>query len=173
MSFTDVLGRPLVAAPDEVPSIQSIRDALSTDGGAEATWYFLTDSTGKSIALPNAMFQVLKAVAHELAAGHSITILNFDDALTTQQAANLLQVSRPYLVQELKEGKMPYSMVGTHRRVRLGDVLAYKERRDQQRKEALEELRRASDELALYDTDPDGTAKRPTPPSPTPPHSSA
>ncbi|HEY8488149.1 MAG TPA: excisionase family DNA-binding protein [Thermaerobacter sp.] len=71
--------------------------------------------------------------------------------MATQQAADLLQVSRPYLVRLLEEGKISYHKVGTHRRIYLRDVLAYKQLRDRRRRETLRELRRASEALGLYD----------------------
>ena len=86
-----------------------------------------------------------------MAQGHSITILHYDHELTTQQAAELLGVSRPYFVSVLEAGKVAYHMVGTHRRVYMRDLLAYKERRDTLRHEHLRELRRVSESLGLYD----------------------
>ena len=71
--------------------------------------------------------------------------------LTTQQAADLLNISRQYLVRLLEEGKIPYTRTGKHRRLRIDDVVAYKQARDRERSESLDELARLSDELGGYD----------------------
>ena len=92
-----------------------------------------------------------------LARGQSVAVLHYDEELTTQQAADLLQVSRPYLVRLLEEGQIPYHQVGTHRRIYLRDLLAYKEQRDR-RRASLRELRRASEALGLYDEPDNGGA---------------
>ena len=72
-------------------------------------------------------------------------------ALTTQQAASLLNVSRPYLIKLLDEKAIPYTMVGTHRRIRYRDLMEYKQRADAEQEQALEDLTRLSEALGLYD----------------------
>ncbi len=73
--------------------------------------------------------------------------------LTTQEAADLLNVPEPYLLKLLEDGDLPFKLVGLHRRINLEDLLKYKEKRDKKRHELLTELTQLSEEYGLYDCD--------------------
>ncbi len=111
----------------------------------------LVGPTGESISIPESVFYVLERVAEVMARGDSITLVPVGQEMTTQQAADLLNVSRQYLVRLLDDGRIPFTKVGKHRRVRIEDVLAFREQRDRDRKAGLEELTRMSEELGGYD----------------------
>ena len=106
---------------------------------------------GERIALPDSIYQILRDVVRLLASNTPVTLAPADHELTTQQAAHLLNVSRPYLVKLLESGEIPFHRVGSHRRVRLQDLLQYRQRRDEARTQALDELTGLSDELGLYE----------------------
>lgn len=101
------------------------------------------------ISLPPYAARLLLNILEEIARGNGVTVLPFQAELTTQEAADLLQVSRPYIVQLLEEKKIPHHKVGTHRRVLFEDVMAYKQKIDQKRCEALDELAKLDQELGL------------------------
>lgn len=113
----------------------------------------LVGPRGEPIELPPAVYEILGEVLRAMARGQAVTVAPLDRELTTQEAADLLNVSRQYLVRLLDQGAIPFTKVGTHRRIAFGDLAAYKEVRDQQRREALTELTRLSEELGLYDDD--------------------
>ena len=117
------------------------------------TPYVLVDEQHVEVTLPPALVRVLMEAARQLAKGNSVSILHDEQELTTQQAADLLQVSRPYVVRLLEEGKIRYHRVGSHRRVRLGDLLAYKSTRDGLRTAHLREMVRVSEAFGLYEAD--------------------
>ncbi|MFD8590169.1 helix-turn-helix domain-containing protein [Streptomyces sp. NPDC059637] len=109
---------------------------------------------GTVVRLPPAVFDVLAQAVDAMRAGRAITVASLSQRLTTQEAAELLGISRPTLVKLLEKGEIPFEQPGHHRRVRLDDLLAYQTRRRTERERALDELVRRSEELGLYEDDP-------------------
>lgn len=94
----------------------------------------------QAVVVPRQAFELFLEVLGQLANGNAVTILPVHAELTTQQAAELLNVSRPYVVRLLEEQVIPYRKVGSHRRLRAADVLAYKHGNEARRKQVLDEL---------------------------------
>ena len=96
--------------------------------------------TGDTVELPETAVRLLVDILANMAEGNAITLIPVHAELTTQQAAELLSVSRPHLIRLLEAGELPYHKVGTHRRVYFRDVQRYKEQLKERREEALDEL---------------------------------
>jgi excisionase family DNA binding protein len=108
------------------------------------------------VRVPEELRRVLAGIVTAMRRGQAVTFAPLGQRLTTQQAADLLGVSRPTLVKLLEAGKIPFETPGRHRRIRLSDLLDYQTiRRDEQR-EVLRELTRDAQDLGLYDDDPRG-----------------
>lgn len=106
----------------------------------------MTTLPGEELAVPAPALRALKRVAEGMAAGLALSLVPHGKELT--EAADLLHVSRPHLVKLLDEGTIPHHRVGTHRRMRIEDVLAYATERAERRQEELRELTRLSAEAA-------------------------
>ncbi len=100
-----------------------------------------------ALVVPRPAAIMLAQVLGMLATGQGVQIMPDRAMLTTQQAADVLNVSRPYLIGLLDRKQIPYEMVGTHRRIAFADLLEYKRKEDQQRRAALDELTALSEEL--------------------------
>jgi len=106
---------------------------------------------GETLALPASVVEVLERATAMLSNGDAVSILPVGRELTTQQAANLLNVSRQYVVRLVNEDRLPCTRTGKHRRLRMEDVLAFKRARDLERRRALTELTRLTEEFGGYD----------------------
>jgi excisionase family DNA binding protein len=98
------------------------------------------DEVEETVAIPVPAFRLLTDILTQMAQGNAVTLMPVHAELTTQQAAILLNVSRPFLIRLIEEGQIPFRKVGTHRRIRFDDLMVYKRNVDQNRLKALEEL---------------------------------
>ena len=136
---------PIAAARAEREALEAIEEIAQSDGAM-----LVEPGTGRQVVLPKAARAVLLAAIHALRRGSRVSLIPVGASLTTQQAAELLNVSRPYLIRILEAGDLPYEMVGTHRRLDLDDVLRYRAHRTQRRRDALRRLSQEADELGIY-----------------------
>ncbi len=102
-----------------------------------------------AVPVPASAVRLFLRLLTEMSRGNSVTLIPTHAELTTQQAADLLNVSRPYIVKLLDESKVPSRSVGKYRRVRLDDLMAYKRKEDQTRARVLDELSALDQELGL------------------------
>lgn len=146
--MTDMRERdPVLVSDHDASTVKELDEVLARAQGKAV----LRSPSGHELPLPHSVYRVLEQVVHEMARGNAVRVLPVKAELFTQQAADLLNVSRPHLVKLLERGEIPYHRAGSHRRVVLEDLLVYKKRRDQERLEDLDEITRISDELGLYE----------------------
>jgi|SRR5579863_8653238 len=147
------------ASPQQRADIERLKDALGAadeqpqEKGVkeEVRFGLLVNPDGETTPLPEPLFKVLVQAASTLIAGYQVIVAPVHHQLTTQEAADLLNVSRTHLVRLLDDGKIASSKVGRHRRVAFGDLMTYKKQRMTERRQALENLIQESEELGLYD----------------------
>ncbi|MDB5396342.1 MAG: hypothetical protein JWM91_3848 [Rhodospirillales bacterium] len=104
---------------------------------------------GQTLLLPKAVTRLLSHILAEMAHGNALTLIPVHAELTTQEAADYLGVSRPYLISMLDGGTLPFSKVGTHRRIRFNDIKAFKEIKDKAREAAMQALVEQAQELNM------------------------
>jgi excisionase family DNA binding protein len=137
------------ADPKETADLELLRDRIeeifTRSGKALLIGPSTTDE--EPVEVPGSAFEALKFVVEAMAKGQTIVLMPHGRVLTTQEAADLLHVSRPHLVKLCDAGHLPYERVGSHRRLRIEDVLEYRDMRARERDNALTELTRLSQKL--------------------------
>ncbi len=152
---SELLDFPETIAPSEADSrlaeesSRSLTRLLGRQGGNLRLRVQADDESEETVVIPAPAFRLLNDILTEMAKGNAVTLIPVHAELTTQQAADILNVSRPFLVGLVEEGKIPCRKVGTHRRIRFQDLLQYKRQVDQQRLKALEELAAQAQELGM------------------------
>ena len=109
----------------------------------------MNDNEDQKLDVPAKVFEMLKFILSNIAEGKAFSIIPLETELSTQQAADMLNVSRPFLVKQLEAGAIPYTKVGRHRRVLLQDLLNYKKQNEATREQALLNLSKQAQELNL------------------------
>ena len=116
---------------------------------APLSFRVLGASKEETLQIPAPAVKMLLRILEEMARGNAVTLIPVHSELTTQEAADILNISRPFLIQLLDEGKIVYRKVGTHRRVRLEALMSYKRAADAERRAALAELAAHDQEIGI------------------------
>jgi excisionase family DNA binding protein len=132
--------------PEDASIAAAARDLLLGHGDNDL--HLLLDD-GKEVVLPRAAAVLLRELLTEMARGNAISLLPVHMEFTTQQAADFLNVSRPYLIGLLEKGAIPFHKVGTHRRIGFSDLESYKKRSLAKSNAAMDELAGQAQELGL------------------------
>ncbi len=116
---------------------------------APLSFRVLDAAKGETLRIPAPAAKMLVRILEEMARGNAVTLIPVHAELTTQEAADMLTISRPSLIQLLDEGKIEYRKVGTHRRVRFESLMAYKRNADAARRAVLAELAAYDQEIGI------------------------
>jgi excisionase family DNA binding protein len=146
------VSEPVSATEASLGQVQQLAKLITEtlQGQGPQPRFSLLGPNHEALPLPRDVLTLLQQLLAVLASGDAVSIVPVQKELTTQQAANLLNVSRQYLVQLLDEGKIPFHRTGTHRRVLTQDVLAYKALRKAERRAVLAEMVRDTEESGGY-----------------------
>jgi excisionase family DNA binding protein len=141
----------VVEPPHDLDEMMRLANFLEQHSAPAA----LLGPDGEQVPLPLPVYEALKRVVDAMERGASVSLEPIDRQLTTQQAASLLGVSRNTLVRLLDEHELPFERLGEtrHRRLRLHDVLAYRDRKREERRSRLDEMTRQANDDGLYDAD--------------------
>jgi excisionase family DNA binding protein len=130
-------------------SLQGFALAFAKNGPERNGISIRIQESGTDITIPRKALELLQFILSSMAQGKAVSLIPSDSEVTTQQAADMLNVSRPHLVKLLEQGVLPFKKVGSHRRILLEDLLAYEARQAQQREHQLQLLAAQAQELSL------------------------
>lgn len=142
------------------PTDEEQKEAKIAHDKLESASKFLSEEKGKHrvelavddnirVTIPESVLGFLTELLDNLGMGKAVSILPVESELSTQQAADILNVSRPHLVKMLEEGEIPYHTVGKHRRIYTRDLMEYKSKRDEERERLLDELASEAEDMDL------------------------
>ncbi|AMN77057.1 MULTISPECIES: helix-turn-helix domain-containing protein [Pseudomonas] len=131
---------------------RELASLLSTKFETQRIDIFDKEDKPHTLVLPTSALRLLVDILGELAIGNAVKVVPVHAELTSQEAADLLNVSRPHLVKMLEEGAIPFTKTGRHRRIRFSDLMAFKQRRAEESQRAMEALAKQAQELGMgYD----------------------
>ncbi len=145
-----VLGRDMVAAADRAET-QALKDVERLINAAPLRSAQLVGPDNERVSIPTSLYEALRRIIPLLVRGDAVSLVPVHQEVTTQQAADLLNVSRPHLITLLDRKQIPFTKVGTHRRIRFVDLMRYKLRRDAERRQAINEMTALAEEFGAYD----------------------
>jgi len=138
-AFAQKLGERLPSDSDRA-SANQLRTLLAAQAKGEVKLQILDEKKPVDVTLTPALSELLMEVLRHIGSGDAVTLVPVSQMLTTQQAADILNVSRPYLVSLLESGEIEYNLVGRHRRIKAEHLFEYKRQRDAKRAKALSAL---------------------------------
>ena len=142
--------------PDEaevstaVTAVPQVKDYLATHPGSDAVRLVVDDEHHDTLTVPRSAVELLARILEHMSKGEGVALVPSHAELTTQQAADLLNVSRPFLIGLLDTEEIEYRKVGKHRRIKAESLMAYKRKDDLRRREAADELTALSQEMGTF-----------------------
>lgn len=151
MTRTEI--RPVKLPPERVAAaahaLTRVRSYLASHQDLTQINVTVEDGEREPLALPREAVELLAGMLAHLGAGRAVSVVPSDAELTTQQAADMLNVSRPFLIGLLEAGEIDYRTIGTHRRITASSLLEYKRKDDQRRREAADELTQLGQDMGM------------------------
>ncbi|MEO1480608.1 MAG: helix-turn-helix domain-containing protein [Myxococcota bacterium] len=145
---------PVTAPDQEKADVIKLSEALDSFAAAKSTSTCkLIGPEGEELIIPESIFYLIERAAELFARGDAITLVPVGQELTTQQAANVLNVSRQYVVKLIDDGKLPHRKVNKHRKLLASDVLQFKRQRDKDRRLGLRNLSQITQSYGGYDAE--------------------
>lgn len=145
----DIIDRPETAIPSTDDSRLAQEASRTLARKAADTELKVKLEDGSELVLPKAATRLLGYILTEMSQGNAVTIIPLHAELTTQEAADLLHISRPHLIKLLTAKKLPFHMAGSHRRIKFNDLRAYENEVEKTRREAMQELANQAQELGF------------------------
>ncbi|XYK78868.1 MAG: excisionase family DNA-binding protein [Labrenzia sp.] len=146
--MTQILERPILPSDDDAEMAAEVSRHLSRAKHEGGELRVQVDG-GEMLRLPKAVGDLLYHLVTEMAQGNAVTLIPVHAELTTQEAADHLNVSRPFLIKLLEQRKIDFHMVGTHRRVKFSDLETYRREKEEERRRVMDELASQSQELGM------------------------
>ncbi|MGV0818612.1 excisionase family DNA-binding protein [Martelella sp. AMO21009] len=152
LALIDQTQEPFIADEAEAVIARSAADRMKAVARAEEDIKITVDGADDTkiiVPLPARAVAMIYEILEAMANRTPVSLIPHEAELTTQQAADFLNVSRPYLVRQLKEGKLTFRKVGSHRRIRFGDLVAYEKACKSDQLKALDDLNEEAQRLGL------------------------